>query len=101
METPDISITTIELRGDFSDPVLVWHLFLELVNALSVKVLKTQHHMFPGGGLTGTVIIAESHAAIHTWPERGYAWLELVTCGDKKDLEKFKDLATKSFKEST
>ena len=33
-------------------------------------------------GVTGTVVLAESHLAIHTWPEYGYAAVDVFTCGD-------------------
>ena len=36
---------------------------------------------FPGGGSTGFVCLSESHAAWHTWPERGYVALDVFTCG--------------------
>jgi len=39
-------------------------------------------HQFPGGGLTGVVLLAESHIAFHTYPERGYLALDVFTCGD-------------------
>lgn len=44
-------------------------------------VEKTFHHFSPHG-VSGVVVIAESHLAIHTWPEYGYAAVDLFTCGD-------------------
>ena len=38
-------------------------------------------HRFPGGGLTGFVMLAESHVAIHTYPESGYCAVDAFTCG--------------------
>lgn len=42
-------------------------------------------HMFNPYGVSGVVIISESHLAIHTWPELGYAAVDLFTCGTKCD----------------
>ena len=42
-------------------------------------------HMFSPYGVSGVVIISESHLAIHTWPELGYAAVDLFTCGTKCD----------------
>ena len=42
-------------------------------------------HMFNPYGVSGVVIISESHLAIHTWPELGYAAVDLFTCGPKCD----------------
>lgn len=39
-------------------------------------------HKFSPHGVSGAVIIAESHLAIHTWPEYGFAAVDLFTCGD-------------------
>ncbi|UCG37921.1 MAG: S-adenosylmethionine decarboxylase proenzyme [bacterium] len=40
---------------------------------------------FAPHGISGVVVIAESHLAIHTWPEYGYAAVDLFTCGEKVD----------------
>ena len=87
-----IHVLNMWLKGDFSDSVLVWHNFLEIINKLSdVTVLASLKHDFPGGGLSGVVIIGESHAAIHTWPEEDKAWVEIATCGDPAALKEFED----------
>jgi S-adenosylmethionine decarboxylase len=39
-------------------------------------------HQFSPQGVTGVVSIAESHLCIHTWPEFGYAAVDIFTCGD-------------------
>ena len=40
-------------------------------------------HRFSPHGVSGVVVIAESHISIHTWPEAGYAAVDVFTCGDK------------------
>ena len=88
---PLVKTIEVELTGDFTDSVAVWQDFLECVNALpDITVLATLKHDFPGGGFSGVVIIGESHAAIHTWPELGKAWAELATCGDEGALSAFR-----------
>ena len=42
-------------------------------------------HNFTPHGVTGVVVIAESHFAIHTWPEYGFAAVDLFTCGETVD----------------
>lgn len=40
------------------------------------------HHFTPNGGISGVAVLAESHISIHTWPERGYAALDVFMCGN-------------------
>ena len=42
-------------------------------------------HAFSPHGVTGVIVIAESHFAIHTWPEYGFAAVDLFTCGETVD----------------
>jgi S-adenosylmethionine decarboxylase len=44
-------------------------------------VLSEHFHPFEGGGVTGVLLLAESHITVHTWPEHGYAALDLFLCG--------------------
>lgn len=39
------------------------------------------HHFGPNAGLSGVLVLAESHISIHTWPERGYAAIDVFMCG--------------------
>lgn len=39
------------------------------------------HHFTPNGGISGVAVLAESHISIHTWPECGYAALDVFMCG--------------------
>jgi S-adenosylmethionine decarboxylase len=39
------------------------------------------HHFSPNGGISGVLVLAESHISIHTWPERDYAALDVFMCG--------------------
>ena len=89
MKSDLVKIAAFDIEGDFSDPGAVWFGFLSAANALSTTVLKSSSFIFPGGGMTGVVILAESHAAIHTWPEEGRAFGELATCGSADDLDRF------------
>jgi len=40
------------------------------------------HHFSPNGGVSGVLVLAESHVSIHTWPERDFAALDIFVCGD-------------------
>lgn len=51
----------------------------------NAEVLKVAFHRFQPHGVSGVVVIAESHLSIHTWPESGYAAVDFYTCGDHTD----------------
>lgn len=54
----------------------------EAVQAAGATLLKIDlHHFTPYGGVSGVAILAESHMSIHTWPEEGYAALDIFVCG--------------------
>lgn len=50
--------------------------------AAGTRVVKTVFHRFEPQGVSGVVVIEESHLSIHTWPEKGYAAVDCYTCGD-------------------
>lgn len=57
-----------------------------MVNAAleaGAEVREFVFHKFSPQGVSGVVVISESHLAIHTWPELGYAAIDVFTCGDK------------------
>ncbi|MFO7952407.1 MAG: adenosylmethionine decarboxylase [Bacillota bacterium] len=49
------------------------------------EVKETVFHQFSPQGVSGVVVISESHLAIHTWPEYGYAAVDVFTCGQTVD----------------
>ena len=49
----------------------------------NATIIKSIFHKFAPQGVSGVIVIAESHFAIHTWPEHNYASLDLFTCGNK------------------
>jgi S-adenosylmethionine decarboxylase len=51
-------------------------------------VLGNSFHHFNPQGVSGVVVIAESHISIHTWPEHGYAAVDVFTCGTSVEPEK-------------
>jgi S-adenosylmethionine decarboxylase proenzyme len=55
--------------------------------AAGATVLDARFHKFAPQGVSGVVLIAESHLSVHTWPEHGYAAVDLFTCGVTLDAE--------------
>jgi S-adenosylmethionine decarboxylase len=56
---------------------------LKIIADADGTIVNEVFHTFSPYGVTGVVVIAESHVAIHTWPEHNYAALDIFTCGEK------------------
>ena len=48
-------------------------------------IVKSVFHRYNPHGVSGVIVIAESHISIHTWPEYGYAAVDFFTCGESVD----------------
>ncbi len=57
---------------------------LEAAKAAEMEVIGRKMHRFKPYGVTGFVLLAESHIAIHTWPEDGFAVIDFFTCKPHK-----------------
>jgi len=68
-----------------NDLEAVRRLLIEGARKTGATIVGEVFHKFSPQGVSGTVVIAESHLAIHTWPELGYCALDLYTCGDEVD----------------
>jgi S-adenosylmethionine decarboxylase proenzyme len=62
-----------------------------------VTVLGESFHRFSPQGVSGVLIIAESHFTIHTWPEHGYAAADIFTCGTTVQPEKAAEIIIERF----
>jgi len=75
----------IELYGcepdALDDLARVRSAMLEAAVAVGAEKVGESFHPFTPQGISGTVVIAESHLSIHTWPEHGYAAVDVYTCG--------------------
>lgn len=54
---------------------------LDAAEHIGATVVGETFHQFTPQGVSGTVVIAESHLSVHTWPERGYVAVDIYTCG--------------------
>ncbi|HEX8667130.1 MAG TPA: adenosylmethionine decarboxylase [Allosphingosinicella sp.] len=70
------------------DAELVGSALAAAATAAGATLLDLRLHAFgPGKGITGVALLAESHISIHTWPEHGYAAVDIFMCGRRHDLE--------------
>jgi len=58
---------------------------LEAARISGCTIVGEVFHRFSPQGVSGAVVVAESHLSIHTWPELGFCAMDLFTCGDQVD----------------
>lgn len=97
MSTRIETVSVIVRHGDRNlRAVELWQGLIDVVNHKlgGVAVLGTIKHDFPNGAISGVILLAESHATIHSWPELRSSWYELSTCGDASDTDRFQAALT-------
>ena len=66
-----------------NDPETCQSHFLEAVRLSGATIIQPFFHQFSPHGVSGVVVIAESHFSVHTWPEYGYCAVDIFTCGEE------------------
>ena len=70
----------------------------EAVKYANLSKLSSHFHQFNPHGATGVILLEESHISIHTWPEHGYAAIDVYTCGGKEKTFKAMEYIIKTLK---
>ncbi|SFM63304.1 adenosylmethionine decarboxylase [Thermodesulforhabdus norvegica] len=65
----------------------VEQILVDAVKLSKATIVAPVFHQFNPHGVSGVVVIAESHFSIHTWPEYGYCALDIFTCGELIDSD--------------
>lgn len=65
-----------------ADPVQIEAFMQRAAELMKATVVTSTFHHFSPLGVSGVVVIQESHLTIHTWPEFGYAAVDIFTCGE-------------------
>ncbi len=71
---------------------------MEAARRSKATIVQDFFHQFSPQGVSGVVIIAESHLSIHTWPEFGYAAIDIFTCSEDMDIEAAFQYLVEAFK---
>ena len=67
--------------SQLDDPDHIDAVLREAAVAAQATILHSHFHNFTGGGVSGVLVLAESHISIHTWPERNFAAIDIFMCG--------------------
>jgi S-adenosylmethionine decarboxylase len=63
------------------DPELLMESMRQAARKANMTILAEEAHKFEPQGFTGLLLLSESHISIHTYPEKGYAAIDVFTCG--------------------
>lgn len=67
---------------NLDDPAKIDATLCEAAVTAGATILHSHfHHFTPNGGVSGVIVLAESHISIHTWPERDFAAVDVFMCG--------------------
>jgi S-adenosylmethionine decarboxylase len=69
-------------RAIIDDVAFIEKILIDATKLSGATMIKPFFHQFSPQGVSGVVVIAESHFAIHTWPEHGYTAVDLFSCSD-------------------
>ena len=89
----DLKECNSELLDDFS---YIKDAMIGAAGEAGATIVGENFHKFDPLGVTGIIAIAESHLCIHTWPEHGYAAVDIFTCGSNFKPHKAADLIIES-----
>ncbi|MFB0564835.1 MAG: adenosylmethionine decarboxylase [Candidatus Aminicenantaceae bacterium] len=79
----------------------VQQILVKAAEIAGAQVWSISFSKFPPHGVSGAVVISESHISTHTWPEYGYVALDIYTCGSNIDPERAVIYALEAFGAST
>jgi len=85
-------------RTLLDDPIHSERILVEAINRSGATIIQPFFHHFSPHGVSGVVVIAESHIAIHTWPEYGYCAVDIFTCGSQVKPELILDYISSEFR---
>ncbi|HID31781.1 MAG TPA: adenosylmethionine decarboxylase [bacterium (Candidatus Stahlbacteria)] len=75
----------------------VQKILIKAAEAAKAHIWSISFHRFHPKGVSGVVVISESHLSVHTWPELGYVALDIYTCGEESEPEAAVGFALKEF----
>jgi len=83
MKIQELYIDAYGCKGDLNSQKLLFPVFLKAAKSVKAKVVKKIIYQYKPYGLTLILLLAESHISLFTWPEFGYAAVEIFLCNEK------------------
>lgn len=84
-------------RERIDNPQKIEQALLNAAKESGAEIIGSMFHEFEPQGVSGVVVISESHLTIHTWPEQAYAAVDIFTCGEDTDPWKALEYLAREF----
>jgi len=78
-------------------PEVIAATFVAAMERAGATIVQTLSHAFPGAGLTCALILRESHAVLHTWPETGTVNIDIFSCSIRLKSQEAIDELSRAF----
>ncbi len=85
LEITQLLVDAYGCEADLDDAEFLKKTLEKASEAVGAKVVREVIHRFSPVGVTVILILAETHVSVHTWPEHGYAAVDVFVCGEGKD----------------
>jgi len=89
MKVRELHIDAYDCKCNLNDSKLLLPILVRAAKKSKFKVVKKIVYHYKPYGLTIVLLLAETHASLFTWPELGYAAVEIFLCNEKKNPYKF------------
>ena len=80
------------------DAQFMRHIFWKAAQMGNATIVNNCFHEFNPQGITGVLVIEESHLSVHTWPEHKYVAVDIFSCGNKINHKKITEFLKEKFK---
>ena len=94
-------IDIYDCKVNIDDLDIIKNILLESAKEAALHVVDIVFHKFEPIGISGVVVLAESHIAIHTWPEYNFVAADAFTCGTKMDPKEVLSIIAKKLESSS
>ena len=93
-----VAVDLYECETELNDIAFIREALKRAARAGKATIVAENFHQFAPQGVSGVLIIAESHIAVHTWPEFAYAAVDVFTCGTTVDAMSIKESLEKDLR---
>ena len=87
LEINELLVDLYGCQGNLDDEKFLRKTLEAAAKSVNAKIIRRVTQRFSPTGVTVILILAETHISIHTWPEQGYAALDIFICGEGKSPE--------------